>query len=80
VANPLGAILSAAMLLRHSLQLEAEAVAIEAAVDQVLRQGPRTRDIGGDAGTEAVRDAVLAAVEEHADAAESFFAGARACG
>jgi 3-isopropylmalate dehydrogenase len=80
VANPVGAILSAAMLLRHSLQLEAEAVAIEAAVDQVLRNGPHTRDIGGDASTDAVRDAVLAAVEEHADAADSFFAGARACG
>ncbi|WP_158880794.1 3-isopropylmalate dehydrogenase [Rhodanobacter sp. L36] len=80
VANPIGAILSAAMLLRHSLQLEAEAVAIEAAVDQVLRNGPHTRDIGGDAGTDTVRDAVLAAVEEHADAADSFFAGARACG
>jgi 3-isopropylmalate dehydrogenase len=80
IANPIGAMLSAALLLRHSLELEAEAAAIEAAVEQVLRNGPHTRDIGGDAGTEAVRDAVLAAVEEHADAAEAFFAGSRACG
>jgi 3-isopropylmalate dehydrogenase len=80
VANPIGAMLSTAMLLRHSLQLEAEAVAIEAAVDQVLRHGPHTRDIGGDAGTDAVRTAVLAAVEEHVDATDAFFAGARACG
>jgi 3-isopropylmalate dehydrogenase len=80
IANPIGAMLSAALLLRHSLELEAEAVAIEAAVEQVLRNGPHTRDIGGDAGTEAVRDAVLAAIEEHADAAEAFFAGSRACG
>jgi 3-isopropylmalate dehydrogenase len=80
VANPVGAILSAALLLRHSLGLEAEAVAIEAAVDHVLRHGPRTRDLGGNAGTTEVRDAVLAAIEEHADSAAAFFSGARACG
>lgn len=80
VANPVGAILSAAMLLRHSLGLEAEALAIEAAVDRVLRDGPHSRDIGGDAGTAAVRDAVLAAIEDHADGAAAFFCGARACG
>jgi 3-isopropylmalate dehydrogenase len=80
LANPVGAMLSAALLLRHSFGLEAEAAAIEAAIDHVLRHGPHTRDIGGDAGTQAVSDAVLAAIEEHADAAEAFFAGARACG
>ena len=80
VANPVGAILSAAMLLRHSLELEAEAVAVETAVDQVLRHGPHTRDIGGSAGTAAVCDAVLAAIEEYADSAAAFFCGARACG
>ncbi|MBT2143886.1 MULTISPECIES: 3-isopropylmalate dehydrogenase [unclassified Rhodanobacter] len=80
VANPVGAILSAALLLRHSLGLEAEAVAIEAAVEQVLRHGPHSRDIGGNAGTDEVRDAVLAAIEDHADNAAAFFCGARACG
>jgi len=80
VANPVGAILSAALLLRHSLGLEAEAVAIESAVEQVLRHGPHSRDIGGHAGTDEVRDAVLAAIEDHADNAAAFFAGARACG
>jgi 3-isopropylmalate dehydrogenase len=80
VANPIGAILSAALLLRHSLGLEAEAAAVETAVDQVLRHGPHTRDIGGSAGTAAVCDAVLAAIEEYADSAASFFCGARACG
>jgi 3-isopropylmalate dehydrogenase len=45
IANPLATILSAAMLLRHSLGLEAEAQAIEAAVEQVLAQGIRTPDI-----------------------------------
>jgi 3-isopropylmalate dehydrogenase len=80
VANPVGAILSAALLLRHSLGLEAEAVAVEAAVEQVLRHGPHSRDIGGGAGTGEVRDAVLAAIEDHADRAAAFFCGARACG
>ncbi len=80
VANPVGAILSAALLLRHSLGLEAEAVAIETAVEQVLRNGPRSRDIGGDAGTAEVLDAVLEALEAHADNAAAFFSGARACG
>jgi 3-isopropylmalate dehydrogenase len=45
IANPLGAILSGAMLLRHSFQLEAEAVAIESAVRSVLAAGHRTRDL-----------------------------------
>ena len=45
VANPLGAILSAAMLLRHSFQLEAEAASIERAVREVLAAGHRTRDL-----------------------------------
>jgi 3-isopropylmalate dehydrogenase len=39
VANPLGTILSAAMLFRHSLGLEAEAAAIEAAVGKALKDG-----------------------------------------
>jgi 3-isopropylmalate dehydrogenase len=47
IANPLGAILSAAMLLRHSFQLEAEAASIEAAVREVLAEGHRTRDLAG---------------------------------
>ena len=80
VANPVGAILSAALLLRHSLGLEAEASAVESAVEQVLRHGPRSRDIGGDAGTDEVRAAVIAAIDEQADSAAAFFAGARACG
>jgi 3-isopropylmalate dehydrogenase len=45
IANPLGAILSAAMLLRHSFQLENEAAAIEASVREVLAAGHRTRDL-----------------------------------
>ncbi|MFO1407507.1 MAG: 3-isopropylmalate dehydrogenase [Steroidobacteraceae bacterium] len=45
IANPIGTILSAAMLLRHSLGLEAEAAAVEAAVESALRAGLRTADI-----------------------------------
>jgi 3-isopropylmalate dehydrogenase len=45
IANPIGTILSAALLLRHSLKLEAEARAIESAVSKALHQGLRTADI-----------------------------------
>ncbi len=47
IANPLGAILSAAMLLRHSFHLETEARAIETAVSSALAQGARTADLAG---------------------------------
>jgi 3-isopropylmalate dehydrogenase len=45
IANPLATILAAAMLLRHSLNLESEAVAVEQAVHAVLQQGHRTKDL-----------------------------------
>jgi 3-isopropylmalate dehydrogenase len=45
IANPLGAILSGAMLLRHSFGLEHEAVSVESAVREVLAAGHRTRDL-----------------------------------
>jgi 3-isopropylmalate dehydrogenase len=45
IANPLGTILSVAMLLRHSLDMEAEARAVEEAVSAVLAAGYRTADI-----------------------------------
>ena len=80
VANPIGAILSAAMLLRHSLKLESEAATIEAAVDKVLRDGPRTRDIGGEAGTDAVLVAVVAAFDRHLNAGAAFLTSSRAHG
>lgn len=58
IANPLAAILSSAMLLRHSLGLEKEAAAIEAAVDSVLNEGVRTMDIAH-TGTETVGTVVM---------------------
>ncbi|WP_243042034.1 3-isopropylmalate dehydrogenase [Dyella sedimenti] len=80
LANPVGAILSAALLLRHSLGLEQEAATVEAAVAEVVEHGPRTRDIGGNAGTREVLDAVLAAIEEHACHAAAFLRWGRAGG
>ena len=80
IANPVGAMLSAALLLRHSLHLEAEARAVEAAVDEVLQHGPYSRDLGGDADTDTVRNSVLAALDHHAVAGGAFFTGMRACG
>lgn len=45
IANPLATILAVAMLLRHSLNLDAEAESVESAVSQVLKDGLRTADI-----------------------------------
>jgi len=59
LANPMATILSAAMLLRHSLGLEAEAARIEAAVAKALADGIRGGDLGGSHGTAAIGDAVL---------------------
>lgn len=50
LANPIGAIGSAAMLLRHSLKLEAEADAVERAIERALRDGCRTADLTGPKG------------------------------
>ena len=47
IANPIGTILSAAMLLRHSLDLETEAQSIENAVARAIAEGARTADLGG---------------------------------
>ncbi len=66
IANPLGTILSAAMLLRHSLGLEADAKAVEDAVQKVLDSGLRTADLSGgqrSIGTNEMAGAVIAAIE-----------------
>jgi 3-isopropylmalate dehydrogenase len=63
IANPLAMFLSAAMMLRHGLALEAEAAAVESAVDRALAGGLRTRDLGGEANTEEATRAVLAQLE-----------------
>jgi len=66
IANPLGTVLSAAMLLRHSLDLDAEAKAIEDAVQKVLDNGLRTADLAGgkaSLSTTQMAHAVMAAIE-----------------
>ncbi len=66
-ANPIGTILSAAMMLRYSFGLAEEADAVEAAVHHVLEQGLRTGDIMSEGctpvGCRAMGDAISAAVE-----------------
>jgi 3-isopropylmalate dehydrogenase len=65
IANPYGTILSVAMLLRHSLGLNEEALTVEKAVQQAIAEGVRTADIaaGGKVATTAeAGDAVLAKI------------------
>ncbi len=65
IANPLATILALAMLLRHSLELETEAALIEKAVDKVLADGWRTKDIaagGPSIGTVEMGQKVLDAL------------------
>ena len=66
IANPLATILSAAMMLRYTFGLEAQALRIESAVKKVLAQGYRTGDIyergTNKVGTKEMGDAVLAAL------------------
>ena len=66
LANPVGTILSAAMLLRHSLGLAAEAALVDRAVDAVLAGETRTADLGGRATTADVTSAVLAELDRPA--------------
>ncbi|WP_076071550.1 3-isopropylmalate dehydrogenase [Sphingomonas montana] len=61
-ANPLATILSAAMMLRHSLNRADDADRIEAAVARALAGGARSPDLGGTMTTDAMGDAVLAAL------------------
>lgn len=60
IANPIGMILSTAMMLRHSLKLEAEAEAIEKTVDETITAGARTADIGGKLNTRQMTDEIIA--------------------
>ena len=58
IANPIGTILSTAMLLRHSLGLETEAQAVEEAVQATISNGHRTPDLGGDLSTRSLTDEI----------------------
>ncbi|WP_395648263.1 3-isopropylmalate dehydrogenase [Terricaulis sp.] len=58
ICNPVGAILSAALLLRYGLRLLDEANAVEAAVERVIDRGARTSDLGGDLGCRAMAELI----------------------
>lgn len=62
VANPLATVLSAAMMLRYSLDAPEAADRLDAAVERVLGDGARTRDLGGELGTVAVTELLLRAL------------------
>jgi len=64
IANPIGTILSSAMLLRYSLKLEVEAACIEQAVDQTITEGARTTDIGGKLSTRQMTDEIIKRIGE----------------
>ena len=68
IANPIGAILSVAMLLRYSLALTEEATAVERAVERTLESGVRTADIaagGASVGSEEMGDRIIAQLESN---------------
>lgn len=60
IVNPIGTILSLAMMCRYSLRLPKEADAIESAVRKVLDNGVRTKDLGGSVSTKDAGDAIVA--------------------
>jgi 3-isopropylmalate dehydrogenase len=60
IANPLAMFGSVALMLRHGLGREELAARIESAIESALEQGLRTRDLGGEAGTEEATGVVLA--------------------
>jgi 3-isopropylmalate dehydrogenase len=60
IANPIGTILSAALMLRYSLRLETAAQKIEEAVEKAIVSRQLTRDLGGSLSTEGMADAIIA--------------------
>jgi tartrate dehydrogenase/decarboxylase/D-malate dehydrogenase len=61
ISNPIGAIASAALMLDH-FGLHEEARRVEAAIERTAGAGYLTRDVGGDAGTDDVTDAIIKAL------------------
>src|SRR5215210_531398 len=59
IANPVGTILSAALMLRYSLKLEEEAQCIEKAVEDAITNGARTVDLGGKLTTRQMTDEII---------------------
>lgn len=63
IVNPVAAILSVAMMLRYSFNLETEAKIVEDAVRKTLDSGVRTKDLQGTATTKEAGDAIAKALE-----------------
>ncbi|MCZ2128317.1 MAG: 3-isopropylmalate dehydrogenase [Anaerolineales bacterium] len=59
IANPIGAVLSTAMMLRHSFHLEEEAASIERAAESAIADGVRTADLGGKSTTRQTTDEII---------------------
>jgi len=66
IANPIGAIWAGAMMLEHLGETRAAGRVLAAIEDVIARGSPRTPDLGGSATTQAVADAVVAAVRQPA--------------
>lgn len=64
IVNPVGTILSIAMMLRYSLSLPKEADVVEQAVKNAIDSGVVTKDLGGSASTKEVGDAVVTELEK----------------
>ncbi|MCA1934926.1 MAG: 3-isopropylmalate dehydrogenase [Asticcacaulis sp.] len=62
LANPIGTLKSVAMMLRFSLNLSAEADALDAAIDAVIKAGQLTRDLGGTLAGSEVTKAIVAQI------------------
>jgi len=60
IVNPIGTILSVAMMLRYSPNVSKEADAVESAAKAAIDSGVRTKDLAGAAGTKEMGDAVVA--------------------
>jgi len=63
IANPIGTILSVALMFEYSLQRQDMARRIEDAVEQCLQAGILTADLGGNAGTDQVCESILSALD-----------------
>jgi 3-isopropylmalate dehydrogenase len=63
IANPIGTIMSLAMLLRYSLGLSEEAQVVESAVKAAISAGCRTRDLGGSLNTQQMVSAILESLD-----------------
>jgi 3-isopropylmalate dehydrogenase len=64
IVNPVGTILSVAMMLKYSLNLREESKAVEEAVKLTIEKNIRTKDIGGTSTTSEVGDAIAAELEK----------------